>query len=155
MAKRNLARTAIEGGRAGQCRDAERDLDESERRAWRDYCAKATLDPEVNEPCVGGGGWDIGRKAREFNDKLNPVLRWLEAQVNRPWDKVRSEIADKFDSRTLAGRHVLDHIRGFVTRLEAHVLSGWRYHSDRKFFPGELYVDAGGFLRQEPRCARR
>lgn len=156
MAKRNLARTAIEGGRAGHCRDAEHEYDQHERRTWRDYCAKAVVNPEVDEPYDNAPqSWDIGRKGREFDDRLNPILRWLEAQVGRPWNKVHSEIAEKFDGRTLAGRHVLGHVRGFVTKLEAHVLAGWRYRVDRKFFPGELYIDQRGFLRQEPKRARR
>ncbi len=46
-----------------------------------------------------------------FRDKLSPAERWLRSQSGRPWDHVRSEMAARFDTRTLAGRHIVfDHL---------------------------------------------
>lgn len=52
-----------------------------------------------------------------FRDKLAPAQRWLASQVGRPWDKVYSELRAQFDSRTIAGAHVVnDHMLGWVRR---------------------------------------
>jgi len=76
-----------------------------------------------------------------FSDKLSPAERWLDHQVGRPWDAVRSELFARFDARTVAGRHVLyGHILEWV--------EGRWYHA-RKY-----EVDAGGVLRRLPRRAR-
>jgi hypothetical protein len=149
MARRNIAKTAIEGGRATQCRSAEREEDLKERRAYRDYCRVALLDEDLDEPGTGrGSSWDTGRRSREFDDRLNPVKRWLEAQVGRPWDKVKSDVVAKFNGRTLAGRHILGHVDGFVDKPEDKFLYGRRGWSRR--YPGELYIDGRGVLRQVP-----
>src|SRR5690349_2635006 len=50
-------------------------------------------------------------QTRWFDDHLGPLRRWLRSQVNRPWDKVWSELAGGIDSRTVTGRHLLDHAR--------------------------------------------
>lgn len=114
MAKRNIARTAIEGGRAAHNRYDEHAEDRSERRAYNNYCHIARLDPELDEP----GNWKMshatGRGYRDFADKLSPVYRWLCKQVGRPWDDVYSEICQRFENRSLAGRHIIGHIEAWV-----------------------------------------
>src|SRR5688572_532029 len=32
------------------------------------------------------------RQRKSLNENLNPLRRWLERQVDRPWDKVYSEL---------------------------------------------------------------
>lgn len=54
-------------------------------------------------------------RTKYFDDLLSPLRRWLRKQVDRPWDKVWSELANGIDSRTVVGRHLLDHVRGLVT----------------------------------------
>jgi hypothetical protein len=153
MSKKNIARTAIEGGRARHCRDYEEEADRSERRAYRVYCHQARFDAEIEEPSDNSfaAPYSIGKGFRDFDDKLNPVRRWLESQINRPWNNVKSDIVETFDSRTTAGRHILDHIDGFVSLPETRC----RYYYLSYRFPGELYVDSNGFLRQEPWRKRR
>lgn len=54
-------------------------------------------------------------RTKFFDDLLSPLRRWLRKQVDRPWDKVWSELASGIDSRSVVGRHLLDHVRGLVT----------------------------------------
>ena len=79
---------------------------------------------------------------KEFHDKLSPAMRWLAAQVGRPWDKVRSELTARFDSRTVAGNHVLnDHMLGAVVRHDDPIAT-WR--------TPDLIIDRHGILRRSP-----
>jgi hypothetical protein len=50
-----------------------------------------------------------GRKY--FSDLLGPLRRYLRGNVGRPWEKVYGEIKSQLDTRTVTGRHVLDHVR--------------------------------------------
>lgn len=108
MAKRSLARTAIEGGRTARCRYDEWIGTRSERSQVRTELRKAAVDPEYAEDVLIEPRWQ--EYGREFADKLHPILRWLDKQVGRRWDDVYSEICKKFDRRTLFGRHIIDHI---------------------------------------------
>jgi hypothetical protein len=63
-------------------------------------------------------GRQYGYFAKEFNGLLNPLERFLHKQVGRPWRKVEQDVRAAVDTRTVAGRHLLDHICGrfgFVT----------------------------------------
>jgi hypothetical protein len=82
---------------------------------------------------------------KAFYDKLAPAQRWLVAQVGRPWDKVYSDLCAEFDTRTVAGRHVVhDHMLHWVRR--------WDVPSPywRRF---ELVIDEHGILRK-PKARR-
>lgn len=107
MSTKDLARTAIEGGRRtkvrreGKLRAADRDA-----LGWHapdgDVLASLALPGRLNT-------------YRAFNDKLSAPLRWLASHVGRPWDHVRSEMFARFDTRTTAGRHIVfDHLLGWV-----------------------------------------
>jgi hypothetical protein len=54
-------------------------------------------------------------RTKYFDDLLSPLRRWLRKQVDRPWDRVWSELAGGIDSRSVVGRHLLDHVRQLVT----------------------------------------
>jgi hypothetical protein len=123
MAKRNLARTAIEGGRHRQCRSHERSQTRAERHQTRIELHKllddrASADDLVLEERDGAG--------RSFADKLGPVYRWLEKQVGRPWTSVYSEIRGTFDFRTTAGRHIVDHLSDWVNVDRQKAAPFWR-----------------------------
>lgn len=151
MGRRNIAKTAIEGGRYSFNRYCEKQETKKERRAYRNYCSRSSLNEDTPEPVkLGTRGHVTGRQYREFADKLNPVRRWLRSHVSRPWNSVVSEIKKKFDSRSLAGRHIIDHIYSMVTLPN----DPWyvRYPVHR---PRDLYVDDGGVLRQAGGTARR
>jgi hypothetical protein len=108
MSTKNLARSVIEGGRCGhnQCeRDARMT---SARAAKRAFLTRLENDPDI---------WDDDAAPERrsltpcFADKLSPIYRFLDSKVGRPWSAVRSELFQKFDTRTTPGRHVLfDHL---------------------------------------------
>jgi hypothetical protein len=51
---------------------------------------------------------------KPLNENLAPLKRYLEKQVNRPWDKVHSEIRAAIDARSTVKQHVLQHLDDFV-----------------------------------------
>lgn len=63
-----------------------------------------------------GGGVARGRRDKEFTDLLNPLRRFLDKNVGRPWNKVYSEICEVADRRSLAGWHLLDHAKYYVAQ---------------------------------------
>lgn len=62
-----------------------------------------------------------GYDYREFTDVLNPLRRYLQKHVGRPWDKIWSEIKATLDDRTTPGRHIFDHIK---SEVELHCTIG-------------------------------
>ncbi len=138
MARKDLSRTVIEGGRYyGNSleRRASHGVERASTREWLDSVLDDVDEAEHTAPPP------IKPVGKGFRDKLGPAIRWLASQVGRPWSKVYSELCDRFDSRTVAGRHVVqDHMLGWVRR---HPAVGVQYH--HRF---ELYVDAYGILRK-------
>lgn len=117
MSTKKLSRTVIEGGRYGfnkwERRYSHAEVRAEERNYLKEVMANVELADETEiEPC---------RPVRkEFTDKLSPMYRWLDAQVGRPWDQVRSEVFQKFDTRTTAGRHItFDHLLREVVDSES------------------------------------
>lgn len=112
MATKNLARTVIEGGRAPRNKDSRYRSNAVERRHAHQLelalCRRDPLDDHHFVP---------RQPVRQrFDDKLGPALRYLRSQVGRPWDKVRSDLFARFDTRTTAGRHILfDHLLADVS----------------------------------------
>lgn len=51
-----------------------------------------------------------------LNENHAPLKRYLAKQVNRPWDKVYSEICETIDSRSMVKQHILQHIDDFVAK---------------------------------------
>ena len=92
----------------------------------------------VGRPRVGGRGEHKGRRAgnrspeslpsresmkaaarrhgdlKVLNENLNPLRRYLEKQVGRPWAKVYSEICEHLNADSTVQQHVRDHIPDFV-----------------------------------------
>jgi hypothetical protein len=79
-------------------------------------------------------------------DHTNPLRRYLEKQVGRPWRKVHSEICANLRSGNALHDHLLKHVRGFVAVDGPNAAHDW--HS--RFRP--LYVDPRtGILRRRKR----
>jgi len=57
--------------------------------------------------------------AKELNENLAPLRRYLERQVGRPWDKVYAEIAKHLRADNAVQQHVRDHLRDFVAIKDA------------------------------------
>lgn len=117
MATKNIARSALEGGRHNFNKWDRRNSHAEERAEVRDYCKRLVTDPEyADEDFID----DIRPVYKEFTDKLRPMQRWLAKQVGRKWADVRSEVAEKFDTRTTAGRHITyDHLLREVVDTES------------------------------------
>lgn len=139
MAKRNLARTAIEGGRTGEDKRWRKEHIEHHRRVRRAANHRMKIDPSTWDDVDFSPLHPTGWRDNKFKDKLNPVERWLEKQVGRQWDDIYSEVRQRFDARTTAGRHILfDHLLGYV-EFRSHRLSYASY-----------LVDADGVLQKGP-----
>src|SRR5271156_720922 len=108
MSTKNLSRTVIEGGRCGYYKSEVHACARSERSELRAHLRSLALDPELEE--------NLTHPKRQpvtlcFSDKLRPIYRFRDSRVGRDWDATRSELFDKFDTRTTPGRHVLfDHL---------------------------------------------
>lgn len=160
MATKNLARTAIEGGRVGRNKWERRYSHTTERTSTREFCDKLKHDPDAADD----DGFFIKKKDRvhkEFNDKLGPMYRWLGQQVGKPWDEVRSEVTKTFDTRTTAGRHIVnDHLLQSVEvtpnpRMDFYRRTG---NDNTSYYKFDFYVNDEGILCQRkyiPRRSRR
>lgn len=88
---------------------------------------------------------------KELSDNLNPLWRYLDKQVGRPWDSVWSEISAMLDFRSVLGFHVKSHIDQHVERhvviRDGKPYSIGRFNSGWTLVHG-LYVDPrDGILR--------
>jgi len=133
MATKNLARTVIEGGRHPRNVWERRSENTRERRQARETSAllRDRSDPDAvvyarRLPVYQG-----------FDDKLSPGFRWLRAQAGRPWNKVRSELFARFDTRTTAGRHI----------VFEHLLEAVEHAPRRSPRRHDLFVDRHGILQ--------
>jgi hypothetical protein len=142
MSTKNLARTVIEGGRYRSNRSDRRHSNGEHRTAQRRSLANIRhLDPEdlVFEPRTS--------VRPSFRDKLSPAKRWLDSQVGRPWNIVRGELLQRFDTRTTPGRHI----------VFGHMFP-WVEGEDSRFSRRYFRVDGRGLLRRvrpEPYHGRR
>lgn len=56
---------------------------------------------------------------KELSDNLNPLYKFLEKSVGKPWDSVYSDISKNLDRSTVSGFHVWSHVKSYV---EEHVI---------------------------------
>lgn len=141
MATKDLGRTAIEGGRTGWYKNRVDHHERAFRNETRVSLHRVTANDadEASLPIL-----QPKSKRGNQTDKLRPVWRMLDAYVGRPWAKVFAEICEKFDGRTLAGRHVLhDHIMQSIDP-HAYVVRSW-------YFRNAYYVDPHGIFRKRER----
>jgi hypothetical protein len=146
MSKKNLARTAIEGGRSGSNRYDRRYSNRLVRVEARAFVSRVSKDADAaDNDYVPSRKEVFPHNYRVFNDKLSPVRRWMDKQVGKNWDKVHSELRARFDARTIAGQHILfDHLLNDVDP-HPYVVS-YGFFGLRRYF-----VDETGILRARPR----
>jgi len=91
---------------------------------------------------------------KELNENLNPLRRFLEGQVGRPWDKVWSEVCENLKPSNTVQQHVRDHIPDFVA-IKTALRDGEVWVKDRSSMTAlksshvRLYVDPKtGILRR-------
>jgi hypothetical protein len=71
------------------------------------------------------------RQRKWLNENLSPLQRWLEAQADRPWAKVYSELCANIDRRNTVQEHIFAHIDQFVEREtqwidgKVHAITRW------------------------------
>jgi hypothetical protein len=99
------------------------------------------LDPEalpsregMRAPHVRGWG------GKQLNENLQPLRRFLERQVGRPWDKVYAEISARLRVTSAVQQHVRDHLRDFVAIKPRRLESRW-YQPPGNLWRQPLYVD--------------
>lgn len=94
----------------------------------------------IQEPMRTRG---INRKER--SDNLNPLRKYLLAQIGRPWANIWHEICEQCDKRNTIQRRVLEHVGDFVA-INVSEINDRLYHeygelnTDRWFGRRELYV---------------
>lgn len=150
MATKNLSRTVIEGGRYNRNKQDRRNFNRSYRsqntRLAR--AAKVLLDPDDLGPVP-----KRQKVRKDFFDRTGPLYRWLRKQVGKSWDRVFSELTSRFDTRTTAGRHVVeDHLLSSITLKMTDIA-----HTRVEYIgPNDYYVDDNGLLqRREPTNRRK
>ena len=148
MSTKNLARTAIEGGRTRGNKWERRNSHAEQRAEVRNYLADIKADPEAYDEISLE---PLKTVYKGFDDKLGPMYRWLERHVGEEWDKVRSEIVQTFDTRTTAGRHIVyDHLlRSVETEAELAASRRYRYRPEdiyTSYSDHDYYVSNEGIL---------
>ena len=155
MSKKNLSRTVIEGGRYTGNKWDRRNSHAEERAQLRNYLKEIEHDPENYDE------YDVEPLQpvhKGFKDKLSPMYRWLQSKVGRPWDEVRSEVTKEFDTRTVAGRHIVyDHLLSSVQLNKEEYRYYWRgsYDETTSYSDHDYYVDEEGLLQKKRYLGRR
>jgi hypothetical protein len=72
---------------------------------------------------------------KSFNEHLAPLVRYLQKQVGRPWDKVFSDICAHVDRASAVQDHVRDHLDDFVT-VHVVFIDGRPCHGGGGRWPG-------------------
>jgi len=123
---------------------------------WRRK-GRALRDDDLSLSAIAVKVHDRSRGAsKNLNENLAPLRRYLEAQVDRPWRKVWSEICAQLKPTNTVQQHVRDHIPDFIaikTRLrdgEIFVHERWRAGPVRlKESHVRLFVDpSSGLVRR-------
>lgn len=143
MSKKNISRSALEGGRANSSRNERRESIEKERARVKSWLRKTTVDPEQADVIPAR----IRPVSKEFADKLSPGYRWLASRAGRPWDDVYSELKRTFDTRNLSSWHIVhQHMLAAVHGCGAPNDGIGMYSSYLNRFR-RFYIDADGILR--------
>lgn len=108
-------------------------------------------DGEYDLPNRESSSWHRNGNEKGFSDHLSPLRRWLGKQVGRPWHKVEGEILKGLDTRTVIGRHLLDHARQMV-EIHCRIGADGRPYALRGYCFREFYVHprSGLLLRAKP-----
>lgn len=139
MATKNLARTVIEGGRSRWNKYERRYSNRRARRKVREYARNLRYDFDEGEATTAPVRQPV---YRSHYDRLAAAERWLASFVGKPWNDARAEMAKRFDTRTIAGQHIVfDHLLSSVKG------SG----RDESFGRKDFEIDDDGILQRLPR----
>ena len=73
------------------------------------------------------------RKSKWLSDNLGPLRKLLQSQVGKPWNDTHSKICRSLDTRTMIGRHVLDHLWDYV-ELHVEIVDGVPYRKHSSYY---------------------
>jgi len=96
---------------------------------------------------------------KELSDFLNPLIRFLQKNCGRPWNKVYSEICQNLDRRGIINDHIFQHLEDWVETKpiwKANKPHTTGYGGCRPLWRDgyTFYVDRSGLL-QEPKEKRQ
>ncbi len=135
MATKNISRTIIEGGRRTGNKNDRYLSNKKQRAKERGHTHDARTLVDADDVKVAPKRSKVGKS---FSDKLAPVYRWLASRSGKNWNKVYSELRETFDTRTIAGAHVVfDHMLSDVTTSLTDVQGEFN----------RFFVDKQGILR--------
>jgi len=144
VSRKDLSRSVIEGGRYYHNCWMRRTSHRTARARTREWLDEVRRDRDAAD---ASSPRPPRRVHRMFHDKLAPARRWLAAQVGRPWAKVFADLCARFDTRTIAGRHIVnDHMLGWV----------WTGAEDvPEYRRNDFMIDRQGILRDSTWRERR
>ncbi|MEH2056528.1 MAG: hypothetical protein V7K97_10315 [Nostoc sp.] len=76
-------------------------------------------------------------KSKYLSDHLGPLRRFLHSKVGQPWNDVYSQLCQRLDPSTMAGRHVIDHVWGYVER-HVEIIDGGFYTKPYRGYRSQL-----------------
>ncbi len=140
MSTKRLARTVIEGGRARYNTFERRHSHRVHRRREREYLRALELQPALADSLSPPIRKWVGKW---HYDRLSAAERWLAHRAGRLWRDVEGEILATFDTRSIAGQHV----------VFGHLLPPpWRHDPERRWRVNrriEFRIDDAGLLVAE------
>ncbi len=85
-----------------------------EPKGWKNRFGKDMEELPQKESMSAGRkhGWE----AKQLNENLNPLRRFLEKSVGRPWDKVFAELSEQIDLNSTVKRHIWQHVYDTVEK---------------------------------------
>ena len=96
---------------------------------------------------------------KEFGENLQPLWRFIDRSVGRPWDVVYKDICQNTDKRSTVGAHIFQHLWDFVERHPI-VVDGIPYAPRTRWqtqpivyygkfgYPKQFWVDKDGILKR-------
>lgn len=142
MSTKNLARTVLERGRPGFTKFNRRYRHSQTRKKIKQYLKECKKDPEYylnhKEVDIVRDIWGV-----ELSDNLMPIYRFLDSRVGKSWSETNKLIKERFDTRNLAGYHlVVTHILGEIggIGMQEYYKIYPSYPNDRVYFSFKYFV---------------
>lgn len=111
--RKDMAKVLVEDGRINGG-DGARKLKRQHRRRSRERFHQSPEEAPKREPMSGHRNY--GWYAKELNEFLNPLQRFLESRVGQPWSKVYSEIRENLSPNNTVQMHIMQHLWQYVDR---------------------------------------
>lgn len=81
-----------------------------------------------------GGCWH-----KTLNENINPLRRYLQANVGRPWNDIYSEVRACIDPRSDAGWYALQHLK-WIVETQVEVIDGEVYPTRGHYLYRKFYI---------------